>query len=302
MSENSIKCPKCGEIIPLSEALSYDIEERARQKFEIQLTEKEAEYQSRLKKQREELEAKLKKQTEETVSAKEVTAFLKSNLDMSHTSRRRDAREVKNENIIKNKMKKILQFLAIALAVFAAFLTWLSNTDYGKNMYKNICQPKLSSGINKLFQNPNKYRNPKVKQRHVSKLNFFYLQEDKDVEFEAIKNFILSNFYTRKLDYKVKCIVQYQAAQVEKDAWNLNFVTRPIFFIKETENNRNIDFSNSSADEMMKDKFLITTEHILTQNLDTFLGNGIRTIVLFMLIITAALNSICLFFKENNKR
>jgi hypothetical protein len=38
------------KIIPLSEALSHDIEERVRQKFEIQLAEKEDEYQGRLKK------------------------------------------------------------------------------------------------------------------------------------------------------------------------------------------------------------------------------------------------------------
>ncbi|MFH0772645.1 MAG: DUF2130 domain-containing protein [Candidatus Omnitrophota bacterium] len=72
MSQNSIKCPKCGEIIPLSEALSHDIEERARQKYDTQLSEKETEYQIRLRKQREELEAKLKKQAEEAVSA-EIT-------------------------------------------------------------------------------------------------------------------------------------------------------------------------------------------------------------------------------------
>jgi hypothetical protein len=69
MSQDSIKCPKCGALIPLSEALSHDIEERARQKFEIQLSENETEYQTRLKKQREELEVKLKKQAEEAVSA-----------------------------------------------------------------------------------------------------------------------------------------------------------------------------------------------------------------------------------------
>ncbi len=69
MSQDSIKCPKCGTVIPLSEALSHDIEERARQKFELQLSEKETEYQSKLKKQREELELKIKKQAEEAVGA-----------------------------------------------------------------------------------------------------------------------------------------------------------------------------------------------------------------------------------------
>lgn len=69
MPQDSIKCPKCGEIIPLSEALSHDIEERARQEYQRRLSEKETEYQTRLKKQGEYLEARLKKQAEEAVSA-----------------------------------------------------------------------------------------------------------------------------------------------------------------------------------------------------------------------------------------
>ncbi len=72
MAQDSIKCPKCGEAIPLSDALSHDIEERARRKYEAQLSEKETEYQVLLRKQREELVAKLKKQAEEAVSA-EIT-------------------------------------------------------------------------------------------------------------------------------------------------------------------------------------------------------------------------------------
>ncbi len=79
MSQDSIKCPKCGTAIPLSEALSHDIEERARQKFELQLSEKEAEYKNKLKKQRDELEPKLKKQAEEAVSAD--LADLKSQIE-----------------------------------------------------------------------------------------------------------------------------------------------------------------------------------------------------------------------------
>jgi hypothetical protein len=80
MAQDSIKCPKCGTIIPLSEALSHDIEERARQNFEKQLAENkrkhdaelkelEKDLDSRLQKQRKELEAKLRKQAEEAVSA-----------------------------------------------------------------------------------------------------------------------------------------------------------------------------------------------------------------------------------------
>lgn len=80
MSQDSIKCPNCGTAIPLSEALSHDIEERARQNYEKQLTENkkkhdselkelEKDLDSRLQKQRKELEVKLKKQAEEAVGA-----------------------------------------------------------------------------------------------------------------------------------------------------------------------------------------------------------------------------------------
>ncbi len=80
MSQDSIKCPKCGTAIPLSEALSHDIEERARQNYEKQLAENKRKHDSelkelekdldgRLQKKAKELEAKLKKQAEDAVSA-----------------------------------------------------------------------------------------------------------------------------------------------------------------------------------------------------------------------------------------
>lgn len=98
MAQDSIKCPKCGTLIPLSEALSHDIEERARQQFQLeleknrkafeaQLLQKEKDLQTRLdkerqalsvkageleeqlKKDRKVLEAKIKQETSEAVSA-----------------------------------------------------------------------------------------------------------------------------------------------------------------------------------------------------------------------------------------
>ena len=80
MSQDSIKCPKCGTTIPLSEALSHDIEERARQDYEKKLAENKSKHQDelkqlekdldgRLQKKSKELEAKLKKQAEDAVSA-----------------------------------------------------------------------------------------------------------------------------------------------------------------------------------------------------------------------------------------
>jgi len=92
MAQDSIKCPKCGTAIPLSEALSHDIEERALQNYEKQLAENnkkhdgelkelEKDLDSRLQKQRKELEAKLKKLAEDAVSAD--TADLKAQVEES---------------------------------------------------------------------------------------------------------------------------------------------------------------------------------------------------------------------------
>jgi len=81
MVQDSIKCPKCGEAIPLSEALSHDIEERARRKYESQLSKKETEFQTRLQGQHKELESKAKKQAKEEMSSEiaDLTAQVEEN-------------------------------------------------------------------------------------------------------------------------------------------------------------------------------------------------------------------------------
>ncbi len=196
-------------------------------------------------------------------------------------------------------MKKKLQIFAIIFSIVAAILTLESNTDFGRKLYKNYCLPSLSglrTGINKLFQEPNKYRDKDYPQRYSGKWNFFYLQKGKDREYDVMRNFILSNHYSRQLDYKVMAIAQYQAAHFERDAMNPNFNVRPIYFIKETEYNKNLDFKNTAdADTLMKDAIPITTEAILTQNLDSYFGNCLRTWALFMIIMASILNSIGVF-------
>lgn len=70
MAQDSIKCPNCNTLIPLSEALSHDIEERARLKyqseldknknaFETQLLQKDKELQTRLESERKSLDSKI---------------------------------------------------------------------------------------------------------------------------------------------------------------------------------------------------------------------------------------------------
>ena len=60
MTQETIKCPKCGEIIKLSEAISHDIETAIKAKYE-----KESE--ARLKEERKRLEIKVKKEVKESV-------------------------------------------------------------------------------------------------------------------------------------------------------------------------------------------------------------------------------------------
>lgn len=132
MSQDAIKCPKCGTSIPLSEALSHDIEERARQKYEGQLAEgrkqlegllrqKEQEYQSkladekrnfaqkeqeleeRLKKDRSAIEAKLKKQAEEAVGA-EI-----SDLKIQIEDNKRKLKEAQDNELVLRKRHRELE-------------------------------------------------------------------------------------------------------------------------------------------------------------------------------------------------
>ncbi|MDD5270451.1 MAG: DUF2130 domain-containing protein [Candidatus Omnitrophica bacterium] len=102
MPQDFIKCPKCEELIPLSDALSRDIEERARQKYEMQLSEKETEYQNRLNKQREELREKLKKQAEEAVGTE--IADLKI---QAEDSKRKLKQAQENELALRKKQREL---------------------------------------------------------------------------------------------------------------------------------------------------------------------------------------------------
>jgi len=60
MSEQTIRCPKCGHEIPLTEAFTHQIEERLREQFEADSKRKEKEYAVALKAKEQELEAALK--------------------------------------------------------------------------------------------------------------------------------------------------------------------------------------------------------------------------------------------------
>lgn len=60
MTQETIKCPKCGELIKLSEAISHDVEIAIKTKYE-------KEFEERLKEERSHLELKVKKEAQESV-------------------------------------------------------------------------------------------------------------------------------------------------------------------------------------------------------------------------------------------
>lgn len=77
MAQATIKCPKCGEVIEISQAISHDIEIEIKRKYEkdIQIVKKDSERmlklkdmeaEEKIKKERKALEVKIKKETEET--------------------------------------------------------------------------------------------------------------------------------------------------------------------------------------------------------------------------------------------
>ena len=79
MNQEKIKCPECGHMIELSEAISHDIEDKVKSKFEQQiqaikkesqdaLTHKEEEFNLQLTKAKADLTAKAQKEALESVN------------------------------------------------------------------------------------------------------------------------------------------------------------------------------------------------------------------------------------------
>ncbi|MBU1614605.1 hypothetical protein KJ693_04750, partial [bacterium] len=60
MTQETIKCPKCGKLIKLSEAISHDIEIAIKTKYEQEI-------EKQLKEERKQLELKVKKEAQESV-------------------------------------------------------------------------------------------------------------------------------------------------------------------------------------------------------------------------------------------
>ncbi|MFH1235922.1 MAG: hypothetical protein V1685_03210 [Parcubacteria group bacterium] len=188
-------------------------------------------------------------------------------------------------------MGTTLKVLGIVVGLIAALLTWMSNGDSGRLFYKSFCCRTLSGGIDKLFQPSNKYVSKQAVERTVGWQKFFYLEKDKDSEFEAMKDFILRSVKSKSDIYaNVKVIAQYQAKSLVSDVTNTNFTFRPVFFVKETANNKGLAFTDATYNDMIKDAVLVTYEERLTQDLDNHFSSGLKTLAFWSIIIGVVLN------------
>ena len=96
MTQETIKCPKCGELIKLSEAISHDIEIAIRTKYEKEI-------EKRLKEERNQLELKAKKEAQESVSLE--LADLKEQL----TEKNKKLEEIQKQELTLRKRERQLE-------------------------------------------------------------------------------------------------------------------------------------------------------------------------------------------------
>lgn len=101
--QDIIKCPKCGETIRLSQALSKDIEAEIRQKYEERSAELERELKERAKSDRKAIEEKIRREAAE--DAKHEMSELKSELE----AKRKRLAEAEREEMELRKLKRDLE-------------------------------------------------------------------------------------------------------------------------------------------------------------------------------------------------
>jgi hypothetical protein len=117
MSEQTISCPKCGEKIKLTDAITQPIEEALRREFERALKSKEKEFNERLSDERTQLEKKVRKQAEESVTVElrdlkaqldershQLDAARKEELDLRRRQRELQEREKNQELELARKL------------------------------------------------------------------------------------------------------------------------------------------------------------------------------------------------------
>jgi hypothetical protein len=82
MNQEKIKCPKCGYMIELSEAISHDIEDRLKAKYDQQIQHLKAESQTALNQKDKEFNQKLKEERNKLVAKAQKEALESVNLEV----------------------------------------------------------------------------------------------------------------------------------------------------------------------------------------------------------------------------
>lgn len=82
MNQEKIKCPKCGHMIELSEAISHDIEDRVKAQYELEISKLKIASEEALKKKDAEIETRLKEDRDQIVSKAKKEALEAASLDI----------------------------------------------------------------------------------------------------------------------------------------------------------------------------------------------------------------------------
>jgi hypothetical protein len=181
------------------------------------------------------------------------------------------------------------------------FLAMNSNTNAGREICKMLFCRELAVGVENLFQYPNPYLQHNINPKHYGEFNYFVVEKGQR-GFEELKHFILKHYYKNKIDYNVKAIVQYQFSHSGDDASNPLFHNRIIGFIPETEYFNDIRFTEApdaimcgvkcmpKTNEDNKGFKWITTQEVLTKELDAFFTDKIVSIANWFILIATALS------------
>ena len=200
-----------------------------------------------------------------------------------------------DKNFKKVNIKKRMATLGIILVMLGAIWIYWGNMDSGRVFCKKLFCPRLSKAINELFQTKNKYLPPNFEAQWVGDNRYFNLVKGKMVGFQEMKKMIMKSIDKKSLDYEVKAILQYQSAHYGSDPQNPNFNVRPIYFVKENERNKDLDFTNSTYREVMKDAIVpVTFQKVLTDYLDKVFTSKMQGMGVAIIVIGSILNVVAI--------
>lgn len=95
MNNEKIKCPKCGHMIELSEAISHDIEDRVKEQYELEISKLKTASDEALKQKDDDFERRLKEERNRIVTKAKKEALDAANLDLQDLKAQLDEKSQK---------------------------------------------------------------------------------------------------------------------------------------------------------------------------------------------------------------